>query len=446
MPPLYHLSPRVVPANQTSVITIRGLFPHTDFRRLKGSLAIDAIAADGLLLDGRLPGITMGNGYDLQRPNFTPLEGDLDAATGTLRVKLFFRGEGEHSIRVLSDGKPVAIFHLYSLNEDFLGLRPFRGDMHLHSHFSGCNHDHASPEYFAAASCAKGLDFISISDHKQLAPSHLAMAFADKCGGRLRAYPGEEVHLHDLHNLHFLNFGGRECVSAFLKQNPEQFAAEIAPFYRDFPDDGSDERVRQLCVSCDYLLHKINEFGGLSVLCHPYWKPHERFFLPTPVLEYMGRKLNFDALELLGLGNIAEIHREMNQLSISFWHDICVRAGRPVPVVGNTDAHGCEGIGLNCSIVFAAANTLEGIITAVRSNRSVAVERVPGEFPAAFGDRRLVAFAYYLRREYFPAHDDICRAQGALMFDAITTGAVNHEAMAALNSKMKQLDNDFWQA
>ncbi len=160
----------------------------------------------------------------------------------------------------------------------------------------------------------------------------------------------------------------------------------------------------------------------------------------------MGRKLNFDALELLGLGNIAEIHREMNQLSISFWHDICVRAGRPVPVVGNTDAHGCEGIGLNCSIVFAAANTLEGIITAVRSNRSVAVERVPGEFPAAFGDRRLVAFAYYLRREYFPAHDDICRAQGALMFDAITTGAVNHEAMAALNSKMKQLDNDFWQA
>ncbi|HOG49038.1 MAG TPA: hypothetical protein PKY10_00460, partial [Lentisphaeria bacterium] len=142
----------------------------------------------------------------------------------------------------------------------------------------------------------------------------------------------------------------------------------------------------------------------------------------------------------------AEIHREMNQLSISFWHDICVRAGRPVPVVGNTDAHGCEALGLNCSIVFAAANTLGDIIAAIRSNRSVAVERIPGEFPAAYGDRRLVAFAYYLRREYFPAHDDICREQGALMFDAVATGDVDAEAMAALNSKMKQLDSDFWQA
>ncbi|HPY89511.1 MAG TPA: hypothetical protein PLT23_02205, partial [Lentisphaeria bacterium] len=108
--------------------------------------------------------------------------------------------------------------------------------------------------------------------------------------------------------------------------------------------------------------------------------------------------------------------------------------------------HGCEAIGLNCSIVFAAANTLEGIIAAVRSNRSVAVERVPGEFPAAYGDRRLVAFAYYLRREYFPAHDDICREQGALMFNAIIAGDVDHEAMAALNSKMNRLDSDFWQA
>ena len=445
MPPLYHLSPRVVPADQTSVIAIRGLFPHSDFRHLKGSLGIDAIAADGLLLDGRLPGVTMGNGYDLQRPAFTPLEGDLDPATGTLRIKLFFRGEGEHAIRVLGDGKPVAAFHIYSLGEDLLGLRPFRGDMHLHSCFSGCNHDHASPEYFAAANCAQGMDFISISDHKQMAPSRLAMAFADKCGGRLRAYPGEEVHLHDLHNLHFLNFGGRECVSAFLKQHPDQFAAEIAPFYRDLPAEG-DERVRQLCASSDYLLHKINEVGGLSVLCHPYWKPLERFFLPTPVLEHLGRKLNFDALELLGLGNTAEIHREMNQLSVSFWHDICIQAGRPVPVVGNNDAHGCESLGLNCSIVFADANTVDGIIGAVRSNRSVAVEQIPGEFPAAYGDRRLVAFAYFLRREYFPTHDDICRAQAALMFDAITLGAVDDDAMAALNGKMQQFDSDFWQA
>ncbi len=443
MPPLYHLFPRVVPADQASVISIRGLFPHSDFRRQKGTLGIDAIAADGLLLDGRLPGITMGNGYDLQRPSFSALAGDLDPDTGTLRVKMMFRGEGEHAIRILRDGKPVAVFHLYSLADDLFALRPFRGDMHLHSCFSGCNHDHASPEYFAAANCAQGMDFISISDHKQIAPSRLAMAFADQCGGRLRAYPGEEVHLHDLHNLHFLNFGGREGVSEFLQAHPDQFASELAPFLAALPP-GGDERVRQLIASSDYLLQKINDVGGLSVLCHPYWKPQERFFLPTPVLEHLGRKLNFDALELLGLGNTAEIHREMNQLSVSFWHDVCCRAGRPVPVVGNNDAHGCESLGLNCSIVFASANTCDDIIRSVRSNRSVAVEQIPGEFPAAYGDRRLVAFVYFLRREYFPGHDAICRDQAALMFDAITLGAVNDQAMAVLNRKMQQLDQDFW--
>ena len=62
-----------------------------------------------LKVDGRLPGVTMGNGYDLQRPAFTPLEGALDPATGTLRLKLFFRGEGEHAIRVLSDETALTV-------------------------------------------------------------------------------------------------------------------------------------------------------------------------------------------------------------------------------------------------------------------------------------------------------------------------------------------------
>ena len=63
----------------------------------------------------------------------------------TLTVTVRFRSETEHTIRVIqksSDPKKpnvLGIARLYSLRPDFFALRPYRGNMHMHSKFSDGN-------------------------------------------------------------------------------------------------------------------------------------------------------------------------------------------------------------------------------------------------------------------------------------------------------------------
>ncbi|MBP5637874.1 MAG: PHP domain-containing protein, partial [Victivallales bacterium] len=289
---LYSISPRVIPADETTQITIRGRFAQSDFRK-KRVIRIDSIPCDGLFSDGRLPGITMGNGYDMQRPGYEEIPFTLDESTGIISFKHKFRGEGEHFLLLCNEHGEFAAISVFALKPDLLELRPFRGDMHIHSCFSGCNRDRATPEQFVATSAQIGLDFMSISDHKQLAPSSIAMAFTNRCSCNIKAYPGEEVHLLDLHNHHLLNFGGNSDLCDFMKNSPETFAHELKPYFDAIPSD-MDHYVRELLATSGYLLDKIHQDGGLSILCHPFWKPAHRFYLPTLVLDHMFSEGKFD--------------------------------------------------------------------------------------------------------------------------------------------------------
>ena len=95
--------------------------------------------------------------------------------------------------------------------------------------------------------------------------------------------------------------------------------------------------------------------------------------------------------------------------------------------------------------MFAKSNTLADIIAAVRANRSVACDQYPLEFPKLYGDFRLVKYAYFLYRAYYPIHDEISRREGSLMLDAITadlpaTGA----SFENLRAAMSAWNDSFW--
>ena len=308
----------------------------------------------------------------------------------------------------------------------------------IHSCFSGCNRDRATPEEFVATAANAGLDFMSVSDHKQMAPSRRAMAFTERCACNIKAYTGEEVHLLDLHNHHLLNFGGNSDLCDFMRECPETFAQELKPYFDAIPSD-MDMYVRELLATSGYLLDKIRADGGLSVLCHPFWKPAHRFYLPTDVLDYMFSQGKFDALELIGCAGPNTDFQETNQLTVAYWHSKSLELGRVIPVVANTDSHSCTQIGPSCSIVFAKDNTRDNIIAAIRANRSVACDQYPLEFPKYYGDFRLVKYAYFLRRAYYPTHDEISQREGRLMLDSITgdtpaTGASFENLRAAMTA------------
>ncbi len=441
---LYEVLPRIVPADVRSRISIRGLFPQSDFRNVSGHLTVEYVGADGLLENGLLPGLTM-NAYTLNRPAYSPLAAEYDPGSGVLSFELFFRGEGEHSIRILgAEGTVLTVQHVFSLKEDLYSLRPLRGDMHLHSVYSLCSRDKASPEYIAAHNCSLGLDFISVSDHRRRDSSLLAVDFARKCGGTFRAYPGEEVHLHDLHHLHFLNFGGSFGISDFLLDHADELPELLKPYYEKVPAC-QDEYLRRLMASSSFLFDKIRESGGLSVFNHPHWKPNDRFFLPKPVLDYIVQDSRFDAIEIFGGGSTLPQIREANNLNAALHQELCIRSGRYLPALGNNDAHLCDNMGNYCSIVFAPSNTREEIISAIRSCRVVAMDRTPGEFPWCIGLLRFVKYTLFLLREFYPEHDRIRSEEGRLMMQILAgEDPVEPEEMQRINERMDSLSRKFW--
>ena len=86
-----------------------------------------------------------------------------------------------------------------------------------------------------------------------------------------------------------------------------------------------------------------------------------------------------------------------------------------------SDSHDCDSslTGWYYTIVFAEELSFDALATAIRDDRSVAVHCPPGNFPLVVGPFRLTRFAYFLLRELYPAHDELCRIEGEIMLRAL---------------------------
>ena len=465
---LYCISPRIVPTGKKAVITVKGKFPHSDLRTFQGEFIVDSVRADGLFTNDEVPGYTCGNQFDMGRPPFEELEGVSVDEQGVLRFSYPFTQDGENTFRVRIGDRVLFEFRVFSLPEQYHCLRPFRGDMHLHSGFSGCCHekDFLSPEYYAILNCSLGLDFIGISDHKQHFPSLKAADFIRQCGSSFVVYPSEEVHLPDLHTIHNLNFGGNKGISWRLFKGKEEFDA-IYKCYLEKVPSFKDHYMRHLAASYHVIHDWVHEAGGVNIFCHPFWRPNSRLFLPSEIREYVLEHHLYDCIELFGAGR-----RNVDE-SNAMYMDLCIREGRLLPAVGNTDAHASESLAKNQTIVFAEKNTLPALRDALLANRSVAVSFLAGDYPRTSGSLFWVSFYHFLRENYYAKHDDLCRKESDLLFKALATGepdpqyesfthrpyaekldgveemkklsfAPDKEAFAAVHKEQAELEKEFW--
>ena len=416
-PELYHISPRIVEADAISEISVKGNFPHSDLRAFKGEFSIDSVGPGGLFSGGELPGYTCGNGFSLGRPAFEPLQAVMDDA-GVLRFKYDFKGEGQATFRLKIGERIVATFFIYSIRKEWLKLRPFRGDLHLHSGYSGCCHEKEilSPEYYAALNRSLGLDFIAISDHKQHYPSLKAADFVNQCGGNFRVYPSEEVHLPDLHTIHNLSFGSSRPISELLHRGMAEFDELLAKYMKVVPDF-KDDFVRYLAASFHVVHDMVRASGGVNVFCHPFWRPLDRLFLPRCIRDYVFEKQLFDCIELFGAGS------QNCDETVAVYQEQCIKYGRLIPAVGNTDAHTRAGLGLNSSVIFAERNEFSSLRDSLLKNINVVVRQLPGAFPRVSGPSELVSFYHFLRENYYTRHDELCVQEAELMFNTLSTGS-----------------------
>ena len=383
------------------------------------------------------------------RVTVTPAEGLGRAATmeaavtgGAIRFSADVPAEQEYAVDVDSLDGPDPVFlagcRVFAVEPDLHGLRPWKGDLHLHSKRS----DGADEPGEVAADCRLiGLDLMALTDHRLYEPSLEAIRAFEGCPHDLAMLPGEEVHPPD-NPVHIVHVGGSASVNATFgtaayREGVEALEAGLAG--AKLPP--ADSRALASCLWC---FRRIRELGGVGTLAHPYWYTHQAWNVGEPLLAELLARVPFDALE--AIGGYYPFQAESNTLQIARWQEERAR-GRSIPIVGASDAHGCrkgELFGWYFTVFFAAEPTLEGLRGALAAERSVAVEARPGEAPRAFGAFRLVKYAHFLMREVFPAHDALCAPEGEAMRAWLAGDRSAAARLAGLGGSVARLYDRLW--
>lgn len=417
MQPGYRVYPTILPVEKQVTVTIEPQDPALGFQ----SDAVYEVVVyptqwlgdpDGAAVPYAVPAAKCG----------AALQVNLCCAAEQEYVLLIQRLDGETST-VLGEARA------YALDDDLFRRRPYKGDFHIHS----CRSDGKEPPaYVAGASRRIGLDFMALTDHRQYEPSLEAIRAYENAEIDLQILPGEEVHPPDT-RVHIVNFGGRHSVNALFAS--DAFRTEVQTVSETLTH--IPPALRYQYAACIWSFQQIRAGGGLALFCHPYWFTGHRYDVPEALTTLLLAHQPYDALELIGGFHRHQI--ESNTLQVARYHEERAQ-GRSIPIVGASDAHGCETgslFGWYYTIAFAPSPALADIQEAVKGLYSVAVEAVAGEAPRAHGPFRLVKYAHFLMREVFPQHDAICAEEGRAMLAYI---AGDPAAQAALRRSKGSVD------
>lgn len=365
--------------------------------------------------------------YGLRNAQYVPTEEDdaffaqthaLTVAAGVLKMAIAFPQEDCYICTLMVDGEKTEKLELYALESDLFALQPYKGDNHMHTwHSDGKD----SPMYMAAAACRLGYDYCVITDHKKYEPSLIARDFFAKTGVDFLVIPGEEVHSPD-NPVHLINLGGRESVNDWWRDHEDEYRAAVEEQMKHMPEPML-EKDRYAAAASQVMFDRIRSVGGVSILCHPQWIISQGFNEHEDVTDYLFDHRRFDVLELIA-GGAYEVG---TQMQLSYYHD-----RETMPVVGSSDSHACFGGRLepgNFTIVFAQKLDADSVKNAIRAGRSVA-----GNANKLYGDFRLVKYAYFLLRNYYPQHSKQRFSLGAQMLRMASSLGAAPDAVEKLAS------------
>jgi hypothetical protein len=354
------VTPKVIPVGQTAEVVLRGVAGNQTY-------SVRFYSKVSRAEDGRV--------------------NETADATGTLRLRRVFTTAGEYYFEVYQNEtakEPLRTAALFAAKPELYALRPFKGDLHMHTTASDGKD---TAEAMATAAKAIGMDFIAITDH-DVHPATLPAVAG------LVVLPGEESTVREVGG-HILALGasaglGKLRWSATTDTEraalatPRTLAQPLAPA-------GYAHAV--------WTMKKIRELGGVALIAHPYWKGSKHKFYPPPavVTQLLDDELA-DGLELLG----GSPDTEGNRLAIARYGEE-LRRGRHLAVIGGSDAHAVAELGRYYTLLLAPTLSSASIVEAIRQRRTLACEPRPNGEAAIYGPFDLVEYAYYLHREYFAA-------------------------------------------
>ena len=331
---------------------------------------------------------------------------------GALYLDAQIGEEGPYELTLfrIRDGEEKKMFvtAIYALDDDLYGLRPLKGDFHTHSYRSDGTHD---PATVASDYREYGYDFVTLTDHNRYAPSNeIKDAFKDVKLG-LEIINGEEVHTPGS-GVHIVSAGAKYSIDDVYIHESERFEKE----WKEKLDEVGKkvpEQYSERYALAKWASDSIHKAGGICIFPHPFWRPGHSGAYNTDfrLTEIMLKSGFFDAFEIVG-----GCSWPATNMNAAFWKEFAPS----MPVVGSSDSHNHNDMMFryHFSIVFAADNKSDDIISAVRDGNSVAVYLSESNGNAefrCFGSIRLISFANFLLRKYFPRTERIAKGEGVAM-------------------------------
>lgn len=272
---------------------------------------------------------------------------------------------------------------VYALQDDVFRLIPLIGDFHSHTiHSDGLD----SPESVLNSAIRLGLDFIAITDHNNYLGSVDALKIAKDKKLPITVINGEEYSC-TFTNMHIISLGATSALDEkYYCAEPDSENTKLSAF----------ELTKQLC-------RRIKENGGLSVMCHPLWKPlhsdGSRIDVPMSLVKELMEHNVFDAVEIVGGSPIED---SMTSHMQHLWAVNYGATPDKTAYLGSTDSHtySIDPIcGKHFTLVFAENNNQKAIVDAVRNKLTVAVQILNSNNALCFGLPRYCMFAQFYIKE-----------------------------------------------
>ena len=402
----YSVFPKVIPVRRNSSITITGLQDQTI--KPGESYKIRVLSMTNHLDDAN-------SKITASPPVIQKSSSDLSKGA-TIRFDHKFLSHGEYSISIMKDDEAstkLTTERVYAVPADLAGLKPYKGDMHIHTYYSDGK---MSPIYMAVTGRKLGLDFAAITDHSRYEPSLEAIKIAEEIGLDMLLFPGEEV---DFPAGHIVSVCASSSVTDLKKD--DKYHKTLNDIVNIRLKDASmvDNLTKEQYAHAIWTIDKIHELGGYAFLAHPYWVAGDRYHHHLPMFEQLIKDGDMDGIEVIGGYYKPEL--ESNWLAVAKYYDKC----QNYPVLGNSDTHyrsskpGEDIYGWYWTNVFAKSLCKEDIFDAIMNKKCVACERPYGERFIAVGQFDLVEYSCFLEREFFPLHDRICSMEADIYMDML---------------------------
>ena len=418
--------PIVVKADSEATVTL--VFENEPLLATPNDVQFEYICADGLNVKGEV----------LARPQGEIIPCKIDGNTVTITT--LFRGETEHTLRVVKKGsdpkKPIILgtANLYSLKPDYFALRPYRGNMHMHSKFSDGSKDETPA--FMVATCRKlGHDFAIETDHRAYAGSLSAIEDLSKLPTDMKTFPGEEVHSPD-NGVHILSLGASESMTDWYTNKRSEYDTAVAQEKAKLPD-AIPANLKFPIAASFAVWDKIRSCGGVAVFAHPYWRPSDRQYIPTLVSDYFLQTAKFDAVEILNGGS--------SDLSVLHYNELRAQ-GLKIAVIGNSDAHSSKHLEPAYTLILAEEPAFPSLAKNIRLRNCAAVDIDPkSKRQTVIGEFRFSRYAIFLLNNFYPKQNEICNQEGEWLIKALAGDA---EAIASLKNSQGTTPNlriKYWQ-